>query len=61
MTKIRITTNRLPQPERHAGAILDVPPENAASLVAQGFAVILEEAAPEVKRPRGRKPKETAL
>lgn len=43
MTKIRITTNRLPQPERHKGAVLDVTAEKAASLVAQGFAEIIEE------------------
>lgn len=43
MTTIKITTDRLPQPDRHKGAILDVTPEKAASMVAQGFAVIVEE------------------
>ena len=47
MTKVRITTNRLPQPERHKGAVLHVSEEKAASLVAQGFAVIIPEAASE--------------
>lgn len=47
MTTIRITTDRLPQPHRRKGAILTVTPEKAASLVAQGFAVIVEEAAPQ--------------
>lgn len=44
MTQIKITTDRLPQPARHKGAILVVSPEKAASMVAQGFAVIVAEA-----------------
>ena len=40
--KIRITTDRLPQPGRHKGAEIDVQPEKAASMVAQGFAVIID-------------------
>jgi hypothetical protein len=44
MTQIRITTNRLPQPERHKGAVLEVSPEKAAAMVAQGFAEILSDA-----------------
>lgn len=43
MTKIRITTDRLPQPDRRKGAVLDVTPEKAASLQARGFAEILIE------------------
>ena len=44
MTKIRIITDRLPQPGRHKGAELEVTPEKAASMVAQGFAEILSSA-----------------
>lgn len=40
--KIRITTDRLPQPDRHKGAEIDVSPEKAASLIAQGFAEMVE-------------------
>lgn len=43
--KIRITTDRLPQPDRHKGAEIDVSPEKAASLIAQGFAEMVEAAA----------------
>lgn len=49
--KIRITTDRLPQPERHKGAELDVTPEKAAAMVAQGFAVILSIAPAAVPAP----------
>ena len=49
--KIRITTDRLPQPERHKGAELDVTPEKAAAMVAQGFAVILSAAPAAVPAP----------
>ena len=58
MTKIKITTDRLPQPERQKGAELDVTEEKAASLVAQGFAEIIgprEVAEPKRKRGRPRK------
>lgn len=44
MTQIRITTDRLPQKERHKGAVLEVTPEKAAAMVAQGFAEILSDA-----------------
>lgn len=54
--RIRITTNRLPQPDRHNGAEIDVPHEKAASLIAQGFAVALDEPAEDAPR-RGRKVK----
>lgn len=55
MTKIRITTDRLPQTERHKGAVLDVTAEKAASMVAQGFAEIIEEEKTEApKKKRGR-------
>lgn len=47
MTTIRITTDRLPQPERRKGAVLTVTPEKAASMVAQGFAEIVEDLAPQ--------------
>ena len=47
MTKIQITTDRLPQPDRRKGAILEVSAEKAASLQAQGFAKIIEETAPQ--------------
>lgn len=55
MTTIRITTDRLPQPERHKGAVLEVSPEKAASMVEQGFAEILSDApaAPAPRRRRG--------
>ena len=46
MPKIRITTDRLPQPERHRGAVLDVSDEKAASLISQGFAELVEQDAP---------------
>ena len=36
--KIKITTDRLPQPDRHLGSILEVTPEKAHAMVAQGFA-----------------------
>jgi len=52
MTRIRITTDRLPQPDRRKGAELDVTPEKAASLVAQGFAEILEPATPVKPEPQ---------
>lgn len=44
--RICITTDRLPQPDRQRGAILDVSPEKGASLIAQGFATEIKEAAP---------------
>lgn len=43
MTKIKIITDRLPQANRRKGAILDVTPEKADSLIAQGFAVFVAE------------------
>ena len=52
MIRIRITTDRLPQPDRRKGAELDVTPEKAASLVAQGFAEILEPATPAKPEPQ---------
>lgn len=52
MIRIRITTDRLPQPDRRKGAELDVTPEKAASLVAQGFAEILEPATPVKPEPQ---------
>lgn len=39
--RIRITTDRLPQPGYHTGAELDVSDEKAANMVAAGFAEIL--------------------
>jgi len=58
MTKIKITTDRLPQPERHKGAVLDVTADKAASMVAQGFAEIIEQEKVDApKRKRGRQKK----
>lgn len=55
MTKIKITTDRLPQPDRQKGAVLDVTPGKAASMVAQGFAEIIEQEKVDApKRKRGR-------
>ena len=53
MPKVRITTARLPQPDRHIGAEIEVSDEKAASMVAQGFAEIIE--VPRKKRGRPRK------
>lgn len=58
MPKIRVTTDRLPQPERHRGAILNVSDEKAASMVAQGFAEIIDggdEVTARKRAPRRRK------
>lgn len=44
--RICITTDRLPQPDRHRGAILDVSDEKGASLIAQNFAVAIEDETP---------------
>ena len=52
MPKIEITTDRLPQPERAKGAVLEVTEEKAASLVAQGFAKILADAPKRRRAPR---------
>jgi hypothetical protein len=41
--KIKITTDRLPQPDRHLGSTLEVTSEKAHAMVAQGFAEIIEE------------------
>lgn len=43
--RICITTDRLPQPDRKRGALLDVSPEKGASLIAQGFAMAVAEPA----------------
>jgi len=51
--KIRITTDRLPQPERHKGAEIDVSDEKAASMIAQGFAEAVEAAPAPTRRRRG--------
>lgn len=50
--RICITTDRLPQPDRQRGAILDVTPEKGASLIERGFAVAIEEPAPAAPAPR---------
>lgn len=42
--RICITTDRLPQPDRKRGALLDVSDEKGASLIAQGFARAVEDA-----------------
>lgn len=44
--RICITTDRLPQPDRKRGALLDVDPEKGASLIAQGFARAVEDTKP---------------
>jgi hypothetical protein len=44
--RICITTDRLPQPDRKRGAMLDVSPEKGASLIAQGFARAVEDTKP---------------
>ena len=59
--KIRITTDRLPQPERHKGAEIDVSDEKAASMIAQGFAEAVESAPAAVAAPTRRRRGEAAL
>jgi hypothetical protein len=59
--KIRITTDRLPQPERHKGAEIDVSPEKAASMIAQGFAEAAESAPAVAVAPTRRRRGEGAL
>jgi hypothetical protein len=44
--RICITTDRLPQPERQRGCILEIDDERGLSLIGQGFAVALEDEAP---------------
>jgi hypothetical protein len=44
--RICITTDRLPQPDRQRGALLDVSDAKGASLIAQGFARAVEDAKP---------------
>jgi hypothetical protein len=45
--RICITTDRLPQPERQRGCILEIDEERGLSLIAQGFARAVEDTAPE--------------
>jgi hypothetical protein len=59
--RIRITTDRLPQPERHKGAEIDVSDEKAASMIAQGFAEAVESAPAVVAAPTRRRRGEAAL
>lgn len=59
--KIRITTDRLPQPERHKGAEIDVSDEKAASMIAQGFAEAVQGAPVAAPTPTRRRRGETAL
>lgn len=59
--KIRITTDRLPQPERHKGAEIDVSPEKAASMIAQGFAEAVESAPSAPVAPTRRRRGEASL
>ena len=49
MLKIEIITDRLPQPERHMGAVLEVSEDRALSLIEQGFARLV--AAPAEEKP----------
>jgi hypothetical protein len=61
MPKIKITTDRLPQPDRRLGAVLDVPAEKAISLIAQGFAERAEDDEDlVVDRPRRGRPRKAA-
>jgi hypothetical protein len=59
--KIRITTDRLPQPERHKGAEIDVSDEKAASMIAQGFAEAVQGAPVAAHAPTRRRRGEIAL
>jgi hypothetical protein len=59
--KIRITTDRLPQPERHKGAEIDVSPEKGASMIAQGFAEAVQGAPAAAPAPTRRRRGEIAL
>lgn len=40
--RICITTDRLPQPERQRGCILEIDEERGLSLIGQGFAVAVD-------------------
>jgi hypothetical protein len=44
--RICITTDRLPQPERQRGCILEIDEERGLSLIGQGFAAALEDETP---------------
>jgi len=55
MPTIRIITTRLPQPDRHHGAVIEVSQEKAASLIAQGFAEAVEPVARETPAPTKRR------
>ena len=44
--RICIITDRLPQPERQRGCILEIDEERGRSLIAQGFAKALDVAEP---------------
>ena len=59
--KIRITTDRLPQPERHKGAEIDVSDEKAAAMIAQGFAEAVESAPAAAPAPARRRRGEAPL
>jgi hypothetical protein len=50
MAKVEITTDRLPA--RPMGAVIEVTDEKAASLVAQGFAKLIEEDVAVAFKPR---------
>jgi hypothetical protein len=52
---------RLPQPERHKGAEIDVSDEKAAAMIAQGFAEAVESAPAAAPAPTRRRRGETAL
>jgi hypothetical protein len=43
--RICITTDRLPQPERQRGCILEIDAERGLSLIGQGFAVAVDDPA----------------
>jgi hypothetical protein len=54
MPIVQITTDRLPQADRSRGCLVNVTPEKAQSLIAQGFAKLVEEAPQDDKPKRGR-------
>ena len=52
MAEIKITTDRLPQPDRRRGAVISVTQEKADHLVGKGWAEMLEVAPNLAPKPR---------
>ncbi len=52
MAEIKITTDRLPQPDRCRGAVISVTQEKADHLVGKGWAEMLEAAPKPAPKPR---------